>query len=78
MLLATQMWRRGYLLGARHYTCAVDYFEPGATYRVTCSELVRDSQGMGSFACRIEREGTCLAQANLAVLEQPREKKLGE
>ncbi|MDH3613134.1 MAG: thioester dehydrase [Gammaproteobacteria bacterium] len=68
----------GYLLGTRHYKCSVAYFEPGVTYQATCQELVRDSQGMGSFACRIELNGSTIAEANLAVLEMPQETKLNE
>jgi len=63
----------GYLLGTRHFRCSIDYLEAGATYRASCEELIRDDQGMGSFACRIERDGEHLASANLAVLEQPQE-----
>ncbi len=68
----------GMLLGARHYKCTVAFFEPGVTYQATCQELVRDSQGMGSFACRILSDGNCIAEANLAVLERPQEKKLDD
>lgn len=68
----------GYLLGTRHYRCSVSYFEVGATYQATCQELVRDSQGMGSFACRIVSDGGSIAEANLAVLETPQEIRIGE
>lgn len=63
----------GLLLGTRNYECAVPYFEVGDRFRAACEELVRDSQGMGSFACRIESEGTVIAKANLAVFETPEE-----
>jgi len=59
----------GYLLGSRHYRTSVAWLETGVIYRSTCQELVRDSQGMGSFACRILRDGECIADANLAVLQ---------
>jgi predicted hotdog family 3-hydroxylacyl-ACP dehydratase len=68
----------GYLLGTRHYSCSVAWFEAGVTYQTTCQELVRDAQGMGSFACRILLNGNSIAEANLAVLEMPQEKKLDE
>jgi predicted hotdog family 3-hydroxylacyl-ACP dehydratase len=68
----------GFLLGTRHYRCAVAYFEEGSTYQSTCQELVRDSQGMGSFACRILLNGLSIAEANLAVLERPQETKLND
>jgi len=68
----------GYLLGTRHYKCSVDYFDLGITYQTTCQELVRDSQGMGSFACQILLDGTSIAAANLAVLERPQEIMLDE
>ena len=68
----------GFLLGTRHYRCAVSYFEEGAIYRTTCRERVRDTQGMGSFACRILLHGRSIAEANLAVLERPQETKLND
>jgi len=66
----------GYLLGTRHYKCSVSWFETGVVYHSTCEELVRDDQGMGSFACRILLDGQTIAEANLAVLEAPQETKL--
>ena len=61
----------GFLLGTRHFRCLTSYFEPGRTYLAECRELVRDSQGMGSFACEIRLNDQRVASANLAVLEQP-------
>ena len=60
----------GFLLGTRHFQCSTAYFDPDRTYLAECQELVRDSQGMGSFACRISLDGQPVASANLAVLEQ--------
>jgi len=60
----------GFLLGTRHFHCSTPYFEPDRTYLAECKELVRDSQGMGSFACKICLDGLPVASANLAVLEQ--------
>ena len=68
----------GFLLGTRHYTCAVPYFEPGVIYQAACEELVRDSQGMGSFSCRISAGDEVLAEANLAVLERQQETRLDD
>jgi len=68
----------GYLLGTRHYKCSRTWFETGVTYQATCRELVRDSMGMGSFACRILLDGESIAEANLAVLEQPHETRLDD
>lgn len=62
----------GFLLGTRHFHCDVPYFVAGIPYRATCRELVRDSQGMGSFACEILSGERSIAVANLAVLELPR------
>lgn len=63
----------GFLLGTRHFRCSVPHFEPGKSYIAECQELVRDSQGMGSFACNVKLDGECMATANLAVLEQPQQ-----
>jgi predicted hotdog family 3-hydroxylacyl-ACP dehydratase len=68
----------GFLLGTRHYRCVVSYFEEGITYQATCQELVSDSRGMGSFACRILLNGSSIAEANLAVLERPQETMLND
>ncbi len=68
----------GYLLGTRHYRSDAEWFETGVTYQATCQELVRDSQGMGSFACQIVRDGDSIARANLAVLERPQDIRLDE
>jgi predicted hotdog family 3-hydroxylacyl-ACP dehydratase len=64
---------QGFLLGTRHFRCSASHFEPGRTYLAECRELVRDSQGMGSFACEIRLDGAYVASANIAVLEQPQE-----
>ena len=63
----------GFLLGTRHFQCSASHFEPGRTYLAECRELVRDSQGMGSFACEIKLDGSRVASANIAVLEQPQD-----
>jgi predicted hotdog family 3-hydroxylacyl-ACP dehydratase len=63
----------GLLLGTRDFSCSIPYFEVGRKYRTECHELVRDSQGMGSFACSITADGEVIAEANLAVFETPEE-----
>jgi predicted hotdog family 3-hydroxylacyl-ACP dehydratase len=68
----------GLLLGTRYYKCSVSFFEPGVRYKTTCRELVRDSQGMGSFNCRILSDGNSIAEANLTVFERPQEIKLDD
>lgn len=68
----------GLLLGTRDYTCSIPYFEVGKLYRASCQELVRDSQGMGSFSCRIDTEDKCVAKARLAVFETPEETSSNE
>ncbi len=62
----------GFLLGTRHYQCTARYFEPGIVYRASCEELVRNSDGMGSYKCTISREMDTIAQGNLAVWEKDR------
>jgi predicted hotdog family 3-hydroxylacyl-ACP dehydratase len=61
----------GLLLGTRSYECTIPYFEVGEHYESQCEEVVRDSQGMGSFACRLVGNGDIIARANLAVFETP-------
>ena len=61
------------MLGTRNYECSVPYFATGGHFVTVCEELVRDTQGMGSFACRIESEEIIIARANLAVFETPEE-----
>lgn len=63
----------GMLLGTRSYECTIPYFEVGRPYESRCEEVVRDSQGMGSFACRLVANGDIIATANLAVFETPEE-----
>ena len=68
----------GLLLGTRHYQAKVRYFDLGVTYRVECKELMRTMVGMGSFDCRISLNGHTVAEARLAVLQQPRGTSLDE
>jgi predicted hotdog family 3-hydroxylacyl-ACP dehydratase len=66
----------GFLLGTRHFKASITHFEVGETYRATCEELIRDTNGMGSYECSIVHGDTMVAQARLAVLEKERGKKL--
>jgi predicted hotdog family 3-hydroxylacyl-ACP dehydratase len=66
----------GFLLGTRHFKASIPHFEVGETYRATCEELIRDTNGMGSYECSIVHGDTVVAQARLAVLEKERGKKL--
>jgi len=68
----------GFLLGSRHFTATVGYFEVGKVYRAVCVELMRDDSGMGSYDCRITDGERVLASARLAVLEKERGKRLSE
>jgi len=63
---------QGYLLGTRHFEAKIEYFTIGATYQAHCSELIRNVDGLGSFACEVTAAGKTVASANLAVVEQPR------
>jgi predicted hotdog family 3-hydroxylacyl-ACP dehydratase len=60
----------GFLLGTRHFRTSVSCFDAGRTFVSACREIVRDSQGMASFACELRSGATVLASANLAVFEQ--------
>lgn len=68
----------GFLLGARHFKSSVSHFEIGEVYRATCTELIRDDSGMGSYDCSIVHGDEKVAEARLAVLEKERGKKLSE
>ena len=60
----------GFLLGSRHFKAVNTHFKPGKTYQVSCTELLRDERGMGSFDCRISLDDTTVADGRLAVLEK--------
>ena len=66
----------GFLLGTRRFVAAVDRYELDGIYRVTCKELFRDTEGMGSYDCCITLDGTPVAEARLAVLEKERGERL--
>lgn len=60
----------GFLLGTRQYEARIPYFVEGVTYQVTCQQLIRSADGMGSFECKITQGERILAEARLAVLEK--------
>lgn len=62
----------GFLLGTRLFRSSIACFEPDLTYVAYCKELVRDSNGMGSFACELRLNGESIATANLTVVERPK------
>ncbi len=68
----------GLLLGTRSYECSIPCFEVGQRYESKCREIVRDSQGMGSFSCCLMSKGAIIAEANLAVFETPEESSPNE
>ena len=45
---------------------------------VSLADFICWTQGMGSFACQILRDGGSIARANLAVLERPQDIRLDE
>jgi predicted hotdog family 3-hydroxylacyl-ACP dehydratase len=61
----------GMILGTRHFRSSVEYFEPGFTYRATCTEIVSSFDGMGSFDCSILLNDRVIAEARLSVLKKP-------
>jgi predicted hotdog family 3-hydroxylacyl-ACP dehydratase len=67
----------GFLLGARHFKASVSHYKIGEMYHASCSELLRDDNGMGSYECAIFYGDDQVAEARLAVLEKERGKELG-
>jgi len=64
---------QGYLLGTRQFDTSIEHFATGESYTAHCNELIRNADGMGSFACTVRQDDAILASANLAVIEQPRD-----
>lgn len=65
----------GYLLGTRHYRCAVPWFDDGFVLRVRCEEEVMDGNGLGAFNCQIAvgpfEINDVVAQSRLTVYKMP-------
>jgi len=68
----------GFLLGTRHYQARIQYFDVGETYRLVCRELIRDSEGMGSYDCQIMLHDRSVAEARLTVLEKQQGEELDD
>ena len=66
----------GFLLGTRHFTATRSHFELGMRYVASCTELVRDANGMGSYDCSIKHGDEVLAMARLSVFEKERGERL--
>lgn len=62
----------GFLLGTRHFTTKDAYLELGVTYQIHCRELLRDTQGMASYECRVMRGEYMVVGCRLAVFEKQR------
>ena len=64
----------GLLLGTRHFSTRKSHLQTGIVYRVTCRELVRNSEGLASFKCTFAEAGGTISSCQLAVFEsQPGE-----
>ncbi len=59
----------GYLLGTRDYSTDCEAFSVGDILKVHADCLLRSSEGLGSFDCRIERAGVVVARARLSVFQ---------
>ena len=60
--------RVGFLLGTRGYRAHVPYFRIGERLTVSVTMIYSDEE-MGTFDCRIEAQGRCLAEARLNVFQ---------
>ncbi|MGH8160144.1 MAG: 3-hydroxylacyl-ACP dehydratase [Rhodanobacter sp.] len=49
--------RLGFLLGTRHYRCAVDAFPLGSELLIEAVRSFHDDNGMAMFTCRIDAPG---------------------
>lgn len=68
----------GYFLGTRDFRSSVRYFGAGERCHVSCKELFRDANGMGSYDCSIMLQGRPVAEARLSVLEKDRGRNLSD
>lgn len=59
----------GLLLGTRMFKAAKSHLDKDVEYRVTCRELLRDSQGLASFDCEMSSSDFTVASCRLAVYE---------
>ena len=68
----------GLLLGTRKFRAAHSHLQRGAKYHVGCHELLRNAQGLASFACDIRSEDFEVASCQLAVFEYMAGKELND
>ena len=59
----------GYLLGTRHYSAHCSGFNIGDILHIHAKCLLHSADGLGSFECRIERDGETVALATLSVFQ---------
>lgn len=59
----------GLLLGTRSFKSKVTYLEPGTDCRVSCREILRDTQGLASFDCMMATGTEAVATCQLTVFE---------
>ena len=62
----------GLLLGTRSFKAEASHLISGVDYRVSCRELIRDSQGLASFDCSMASGGATVAACRLIVFELQR------
>lgn len=60
----------GFLLGSRNLVLFDDYLVEQGLYTAMCRQVLSGGGGMGSFDCKIVREGQQIVSARLAVLER--------
>ncbi|HET7267035.1 MAG TPA: 3-hydroxylacyl-ACP dehydratase [Oleiagrimonas sp.] len=62
--------RRGMLLGTRRYRSQVAWFAEGATLTIHAARSFGHDGGMAACDCRIERDGTIVAESTIIILEE--------
>jgi len=68
----------GLLLGTRNFRAEVSHLLSGLDYRVSCRELIRDSQGLASFDCSMASSEATVAACRLIVFELQPGEALGD
>ncbi|OZB05796.1 MAG: hydroxymyristoyl-ACP dehydratase [Idiomarina sp. 34-48-12] len=63
----------GFLLGSRKYTCSIEAFKTGECYDIFAEEIHAEPSGLSVFGCRIEHNGSTVAEARLNVYQPPDE-----
>ena len=62
---------QGYLLGTRQFRCTTAWYPLGCSLQVHAFEELVDDNGLGAYNCRVEHEGSVLAQCRLTVYKKP-------